>query len=99
MKYDIVQLLFKDNRWNKILKLLFILLFLIYLFYYDKLQYYNSFSIFYIQCFSIISIKPLKFYNDLFNTNLLTKDLNKLGGVYGFIHIKSSKQYIGSSKN
>jgi hypothetical protein len=57
------------------------------------------FSIFYIQCFNAIPIKPLKTYNDLSNTNLLKKDLGNLGGVYGLIHIKSSKQYIGSSIN
>jgi group I intron endonuclease len=44
-------------------------------------------------------MKPLKTYSDLSNTNLLKKDLSNLGGVYGFIHIKSSKQYIGSSSN
>jgi len=48
---------------------------------------------------SVIPIKPLKTYKDLSNTNLLKKDLNKLGGVYGLIHKKSSKQYIGSSIN
>ena len=53
-------------------------------------------SIFYIQFLNII---PLKTYSDLSNTSLLKKDLSKLGGVYGFIHIKSSKQYIGSSLN
>jgi group I intron endonuclease len=57
------------------------------------------FSIFYIQCFNTIPIKPLKTYSDLSNTNLLKKDLSNLGGVYGLIHIKSSKQYIGSSSN
>ncbi len=102
MKYDIVQPLLKDNGKNIILKLLlFILLFLIYQIYCDceKLQYDNLFSIFYIQCLNIIPIKPLKTYSDLSNTDLLKKDLSKLGGVYGFIHIKSSKQYIGSSLN
>jgi len=74
-------------------------LFLIYQIYYDKLQYNNSFSIFYIQCFSFILIKPLKTYRDLSNTNLLKEDLGNLGGVYGLIPIKSSKQYIGSSLN
>jgi len=81
------------------LLVLFILLFLIYQIYCDKLQYDNLFSIFYIQCFNAIPIKPLKTYNDLSNTNLLKKDLGNLGGVYGLIHIKSSKQYIGSSLN
>jgi group I intron endonuclease len=57
------------------------------------------FSIFYIQCFNVIPIKPLKIYNDLSDTNLLKKDLRNLGGVYGLIHIESSKQYIGSSLN
>jgi len=57
------------------------------------------FSIFYIQCFYTIPIKPLKTYSEISNTNLLKKDLSNLGGVYGFIHIKSSKQYIGSSSN
>jgi len=50
---------------NILLKLLFILLFLIYQIYYDKLQYDNLFSIFYIQCFNAIPIKPLKSYKDL----------------------------------
>ena len=99
MKYDIVQPLLKDNGVNIILKLLIILLFLIYHLYFDKFQYDNSFSIFYVQCFSVIPIKPLKNFKDLSNTNLLKKDLNNLGGVYGLKHIKSSKQYIGSSKN
>jgi len=81
------------------LLLLLILLFLTYQIFYDKLQYDNLFSIFYIQCFYTIPIKPLKTYSDLSNTNLLKKDLSKLGGVYGLIHIKSSKQYIGSSSN
>jgi hypothetical protein len=44
-------------------------------------------------------MKPLKTYRDLSNTKLLKKDLSNLGGVYGLKHIKSSKQYIGSSKN
>jgi group I intron endonuclease len=57
------------------------------------------FSIFYIQCFNVIPIKPLKIYSDLSDTNLLKKDLSKLSGVYGLIHVKSSKQYIGSSLN
>jgi len=70
--------------------------------------YDNLFSIFYLQCLYTIPIKPikttkpiktLKFYRDLSDTNLLRKDLNNLGGVYGLIHIKSSKQYIGSSSN
>jgi hypothetical protein len=104
MKYDIVQPLLKDNGTHLkiiILKLLLllILLFLTYQIYYEKLQYDNLFSIFYIQCFYTIPIKPLKTYSDLSNTNLLKKNLSKLGGVYGFIHIKSSKQYIGSSSN
>jgi hypothetical protein len=43
--------------------------------------------------------QPLKTYKDLYNTNLLKKDLSNLGGVYGLIQIKSSKQYIGSSLN
>ena len=30
---------------------------------------------------------------------ILKKDLSKLGGVYGLINVKSSKQYIGSSLN
>jgi GIY-YIG catalytic domain len=81
------------------LLLLLILLFLTYQIYYDKLQYDNLFSIFYIQCFYTIPIKPLKTYSDLSNTNLLKKDLSNLGGVYGLKNIKSSKQYIGSSSN
>lgn len=87
MKYDIVQPLLKDNGKNIILKLLlFILLFLIYQIYCDydydcyKLQYDNLFSIFYIQCLNIIPIKALKTYSDLSNTDLLKKDLSKLGG-------------------
>jgi hypothetical protein len=85
---------------NILLKLLvlFILLFLIYQRYYDKLQY-DKISIFYIQCFNAIPIKPLKTYIDLSDTNLLKRDLGNSGGVYGLIHIKSSKQYIGSSLN
>ena len=57
------------------------------------------FFIFNFQCLNIIPIKPLKTYSDLSNLKLLKKDLSNLGGVYGLIHIKSSKQYIGSSKN
>ena len=79
--------------------LLLILLFLIYQIYCDKLQYDNLFFIFNFQCLNIIPIKPLKTYSDLSNLKLLKKDLSNLGGVYGLIHIKSSKQYIGSSKN
>jgi hypothetical protein len=79
--------------------LLLVLLFLTYQIYCDKLQYDNLFSIFYFQCFNIIPIKPLKTYSDLSNLKLLKKNLSNLGGVYGFIHIKSSKQYIGSSSN
>jgi hypothetical protein len=62
-------------------------LFLIYLVYFDKLHCSvganNLFSIFYIQCFNIIPIKPLKTYNDLSNKNYLhlKKDLGFLGGV------------------
>ena len=41
----------------------------------------------------------MKTYSDLSDTNLLKRDLRKLGGVYGLIHVKSSKQYIGSSLN
>jgi hypothetical protein len=57
------------------------------------------FPIIFIQCLNVIPIKPLKTYKDLYNTKLLKKDLSNLGGVYGLIHIKSSKQYIGSSLN
>jgi len=78
---------------------LFILLFLFYQIYYDKFQYDSLVSIFYIQCLYVVPIKPLKTYNDLSDTKLLKKDLSKLGGVYGLIHVKSSKQYIGSSLN
>jgi hypothetical protein len=46
-----------------------------------------------------VPIKPLKTYSDLSNTKFLKKDLGNLGGVYGIIHIKSSKQYNGSSLN
>jgi len=79
--------------------LLFILLFLIYQSYCEKFQYDNLFPIIFIQCLNVIPIKPLKTYKDLYNTNLLKKDLSNLGGVYGLIHIKSYKQYIGSSLN
>jgi group I intron endonuclease len=72
---------------------------LIYQIFYDKLQYDYLFSIFYVQCSNVIPIKPLKTYSDLSDTNLLKRDLNKLGGVYGLIHVKSSKRYIGSSLN
>jgi hypothetical protein len=101
MKYDLVQPLLKDNGLNMILKylLLLILLFLTYQIYCDKLQYDNLFSIFSFQCLNIIPIKPLKTYSDLSNLKLLKKDLSNIGGVYGLIHIKSSKQYIGSSSN
>jgi hypothetical protein len=66
---------------NILLKLLvfFILLFLIYQIYFDKLQYNNLFSIFYIQCFNAISIKSLKTYKDLSDTNLLKRDLGNSG--------------------
>jgi GIY-YIG catalytic domain len=98
MKYDIVQPLLKDYGLNIILKylLLLILLFLIYQIYCYKLQYDNLFPIFYFQCLNII---PLKTYSDLSNFKLLKKDLSNKGGVYSLIHIKSSKQYIGSSSN
>jgi group I intron endonuclease len=79
--------------------LLFILLFLIYQSYCEKFQYDNLFPIIFIQCLNVIPIKPLKTYKDLYNTKLLKKDLSNLGGVYGLIHIKSYKQYIGSSLN
>ena len=72
---------------------------LIYQIFYDKLQYDYLFTIFYIQCLNVIPIKPLKTYSDLSDTNLLKRDLRNLGGVYGLIHVKSSKQYIGSSLN
>ena len=64
-----------------------------------QLQCNDLFSLFYIQCFSVIPIKPIKLYSDLSDTNFLKKDLGNLGGVYGLIHVKSSKQYIGSSLN
>ena len=81
------------------LKLLFIFLFLIAQIYFNKPQY-EDFSLFYdVQCFSILPIKPLKSYSDLSDKEILKKDLSKLGGVYGLIHVKSSKQYIGSSLN
>ena len=35
----------------------------------------------------------------LVELKILKKDLGNLGGVYGIIHVKSSKQYIGSSLN
>ncbi len=73
--------------------------FFIALVYFDKLQCNDLFSLFYIQCFSVIPIKPIKLYSDLSDTNLLKKDLGNLGGVYGLKHEKSSKQYIGSSLN
>jgi hypothetical protein len=72
---------------------------LIYQIYQENFFDANLFSIFYIQCFNVIPIKPLNTYNDLFDTNVLKKDLSNLGGVYGFIHVKSSKKYIGSSVN
>jgi GIY-YIG catalytic domain len=101
MKYDIVQPFLKDYGYNILLKLflLLILLCFTYQIYCYKIQYENLFSILYIQCFNYIPIKPLKIYSDLSNTNLLKKDLSNLSGIYGFIHIKSSKQYIGSSIN
>jgi group I intron endonuclease len=73
--------------------------FLIHQIFNDELQYDNLFFIFYIKCLNVIPIKPLKTYRDLSDTNLLKRDLSKLGGVYGLIHVKSSKQYIGSSLN
>lgn len=76
-----------------------ILLFLTYQIYCDKLQYDNLFSIYNFQCLNTIPIKPLKIYSDLSNLKLLKKDLSNKGGVYSFIHIKSFKQYIGSSSN
>lgn len=79
--------------------LLFILLVLIYQSYSEKFQYENLFPIISMQCLNLIPIKPLKTYKDLYDTNLLKKDLSNLGGIYGLIHIKSSKQYIGSSLN
>ena len=42
---------------------------------------------------------PLKTYPDLNLLEDLKKDLNKVGGVYGFINLKDGKQYIGSSSN
>lgn len=86
---------------NIISKLIIIVYFivLIYLIFHDKLQYDNLCIIFYIQCLNVIPIKPLKTYSDISETNLLKRDLIKLGGVYGLIHVKSSKQYIGSSLN
>lgn len=83
----------------KLFIFLFIFLFLIYQISFDKLPNDNLFSINCIQCFYNLPIKPLKFYSDLSNTNLLKKDLSNLAGVYGIIHIKTSKQYIGSSLN
>jgi hypothetical protein len=67
--------------------------------FFDKLQCDNLFAICCIQCFNNLPIKPKKYYNDLYNTKLLKKELSNLRGVYGIIHIKSSKQYIGSSIN
>ena len=55
--------------------------------------------IIFIQCLNVIPIKPLKTSKDLYDTNLLNKDLSNLGKVYGLIHVESSKQYIGSSLN
>ena len=74
-------------------------MFLIYQSYWGNFEYDNLFFITSIQCLNVIPVKPLKTYKDFHNTNLLKKDLNKLGGVYGLIHVKSSKQYIGSSLN
>jgi hypothetical protein len=55
--------------------------------------------IIFLQFLNVIPIKPLKTYKDLSDTNLLNKDLSNLGGVYGLIHVESSKQFIGSSLN
>ena len=79
--------------------LLLILLFLIYQSYLEKFQCDDLCYIFLIQNLNVLPIKPLKTYSDLSNTNLLKEDLGNLGGVYGIIHVKSSKQYIGSSLN
>lgn len=42
---------------------------------------------------------PLKTYKNLNDLGVLKKNLNKIGGVYGFINLKDNKQYIGSSIN
>lgn len=44
------------------------------------------------------SATPLKTYKDLDKKTSL-KELNKKGGVYGFINLQTNQQYIGSSEN
>lgn len=50
-----------------------------------------------LQC-SPAFLTPLKTYQNLDKTTNL-KDLDKKGGVYGFVCLKTKKQYIGSSSN
>jgi len=42
------------------------------------------------------SFLPLKTYKDLSRPEELKIELNKIGGVYGFIHLPDNKQYTGS---
>jgi group I intron endonuclease len=45
------------------------------------------------------SFLPLKIYKDLSRPEEFKAELNKIGGVYGFIHLPDNKQYIGSSSD
>jgi group I intron endonuclease len=45
------------------------------------------------------SFLPLKIYKDLSRAEEFKAELNKIGGVYGFIHLPDNKQYIGSSSD
>jgi hypothetical protein len=47
------------------------------------------------QSYSVLPFKPLKIYNNLSDKDFLKKYLGNKGGIYGIVHVKTSKQYIG----
>lgn len=81
---EIIQILLIINRLILIYSLQFILF------------GFNEFNVYQ---FSTPVLVPLKLYNDLFKPVSFKKELLKVGGVYGFYHLKDNKQYIGSSLN
>lgn len=56
----------------------------------------NEFNLYH---FSVPALLPLKIYANLSTPANVKKELFKVGGVYGFFHLKDGKQYIGSSLN
>jgi hypothetical protein len=61
-----------------------------------NLNFYLNYEL---ELFTISSFLPINLYKDLSRPEEFKVELNKVGGVYEFIHLPDNKQYIGSSSN